>query len=330
MSESARASVPTTGASVTPHKRPLRVAIFANEKTVQPCKVGSVDWDDVAKLLKVRGYRPHKSGPMLGGYALSGSRCNQNVLHRSIIQLDIDSDVERDQDTGRLIAVTRRAAPLSDIAPAIQDCEWVATSSHSHVPAEGVVKYRLTVLSDRDILPDEHALVLEALDERLGGCLDRAAWPLSQAFYLPSCPADNAQDAFFIRNQGAALSVDDFVMRGRQIVALRGQLPSQPPPNVSPRQPEPDTPRRRARLLDALRFMSADIDRNEWRDIIWAILSTGWPDASAIAEAWSKTAPHRFTQDTFDAIVASYAISRAEGLTLGTVYHFARKAGWNG
>jgi hypothetical protein len=83
-------------------------------------------------------------------------------------------------------------------------------------------------------------------------------------------------------------------------------------------------------LLDALKFISADVDRNEWRDIIWAILSTGWPDAPAIAETWSKTAPHRFTPGAFEAIVTSYVPLRTDGLTLGTVYHVARRGGWNG
>lgn len=330
MSESATTRVSKASANATPHQRPLRLAIFANEKTVLPYKVGSAEWHDVAELLKARYYRSHKSGPMLGGYALCGSRSNQNVLHRSIIQLDIDSEVERDKGTGRLIAVTRQAPPLSDLALALQHCEWIATSSHSHVPADGVVKYRLTVLPDRDILPDEHELVLEALDEQLSGCLDRNAWPLSQAFFLPSCPAENAEDAFFIRNEAAPLSVDDFVARGRQIMALRQQLPAQPAPSAGRRHPEPDTPRRRARLQDALSFISADVDRNQWRDIIWAILSTGWPDAPAIAETWSKTAPHRFRQDSFEAIVAGYVPLHIEGLTLGTVYHFARRGGWNG
>jgi hypothetical protein len=96
------------------------------------------------------------------------------------------------------------------------------------------------------------------------------------------------------------------------------------------RSPEPDTPRRRARLQDALRFISAAIDRNDWRDIVWAILSTGWPDAQHIAETWSKSAPDMFTDAAFANVVASHDPLRPDGPTLGTIFHYARKGGWNG
>lgn len=102
------------------------------------------------------------------------------------------------------------------------------------------------------------------------------------------------------------------------------------PARRHPPHGEPDTPLRRARLHDALRFISADSDRDDWRDIVWAILSTGWHDAPSIAEAWCRTAPHRFTQDGFDNLIGSYDPSRPDSPTRGTIYYRARKAGWNG
>ena len=82
-------------------------------------------------------------------------------------------------------------------------------------------KYRVVILPDRDILPDEHEPLLEALDERLEGALDRGAWAWSQAFYLPSCPEVNQGDAFFDHNEGAPLPVDEFVRRGREIITAK-------------------------------------------------------------------------------------------------------------
>jgi hypothetical protein len=106
---------------------------------------------------------------------------------------------------------------------------------------------------------------------------------------------------------------------------------SKGPKSSSPsRPPEPDTPRRRACLYDALRFISAAVDRNDCRDIVWAILSTGWADAPAIAEAWSRTAPDVFTDAAFANIIASYDPQRSDGPTLGTIFHYARKGGRNG
>lgn len=97
-----------------------------------------------------------------------------------------------------------------------------------------------------------------------------------------------------------------------------------------PPQAEPDTALRRARLSDALRFVSADSERDDWRDTVWAILSTGWHDAPAIAQAWCRTAPLRFTQHGFDNLLGSYDPRHAECPTLGTIFYRARKAGWNG
>lgn len=311
------------------HARSLQVAFFQNEKTAAPATTVSITWSGVVQVHKKRFHRPKKSGPMLGGYDLTDGRNNENVRTRSFIQLDIDTEVKKNKDTGQIIAVLRQAPPLDVVRQGINEYEWIANSSHSHDPANGIIKYRVTMLPDRDILPDEHEAVLEALDELLGGCLDRQAWPLSQAFYLPSCPVEMAADAFFVHNSGIALPVDQFVARGRQIVGTRQSISPQRAANAN-RQSEPDTPRRRAMLQDALRYISADENRNKWRDIVWAILSTGWHDAEAIAKAWCMTAPHRYTDDGFNNIVGSYNPLRPQTPTLGTLYYFARKGGWNG
>jgi len=313
----------------TTHTRPLQLAIFDNEKATRPRNSASPPWDEVVTLLNFRNYRPDKSGLMLGGYDLSGSRKNQNVRSRSIVQLDIDTDVKKDKRTGHIISVSRPAPAVEAVRKKIAEYEWIASSSHSHDPAAGIIKYRITMLPDRNILPDEHEAVLEALDELLGGCLDRAAWPLSQAFYLPSCPAPMAADAFSIHNKGAPLPVDRFVTRGCQIIIARQSVPTQRAANINNR-PEPDTPRRRAVLQDALNYIPANRDRNEWRDIVWAILSTGWHDAEAIAKAWSMTAPHYYTDEGFAKVVSCFDPQHSQTPTLGTLFYFARLGGWNG
>ena len=68
--------------------RPLRCCTFANEKSVHPKNKGDIFWAKVVALHEKRRLRPAKSGPMFGGYAIKGTRCNDNVLHRSLIQLD--------------------------------------------------------------------------------------------------------------------------------------------------------------------------------------------------------------------------------------------------
>ncbi len=86
-----------------------------------------------------------------------------------------------------------------------------------------------------------------------------------------------------------------------------------------------DTPRARAWLQAALQRLSADCDRDQWRAIVWAILSTGWEDAPDIAEAWSRTAPDLFTERDFEGVVKSYDPQREDTITLGTIVHLLRQ-----
>ena len=91
----------------------------------------------------------------------------------------------------------------------------------------------------------------------------------------------------------------------------------------------PETPLRLALANDALNHISADCDYETWRNVIWAILSTGWLCAEDIAFAWSRTAPHRFDEDTFWLIANSYLPDHPTPITLGSIYHHARLGGWH-
>jgi hypothetical protein len=154
-------------------------------------------------------------------YTTKGKRCNEDVAVRNLIQLEIDSEGIKDKATQRILEVTRAAPSLDQFRLGINAYEWDAASSHWHKPQLGAIKYRIVILPDRDILRKEWEPVLEALDELLGGALDRNAWSWSQAFYFPSCLPENQGYAFFVHNQGTALPVDKFVGRGREMLEAK-------------------------------------------------------------------------------------------------------------
>lgn len=156
--------------------RVLAVSIFTNETSTTAKEVGEVLWSKIVEEHERRRIRPNKSGTMLGGYKLVGPRANDNVPFRSLIQLDIDTQGDKDKATGRLLEVRQAAPVLEDIRSGIDEYEWCAASSHWHEPERGVIKYRIVILPDRDIRPDEWKPLLEALDESLHGALDRDAW----------------------------------------------------------------------------------------------------------------------------------------------------------
>lgn len=80
-----------------------------------------------------------------------------------------------------------------------------------------------------------------------------------------------------------------------------------------------------ARVRDLLSYISSDVDYETWRNIVWAILSTGWNCAEQIAQEWSMKAPHRYDEDKLQTVVKSFDPSR--GITLGTLYHYAELNG---
>ena len=91
----------------------------------------------------------------------------------------------------------------------------------------------------------------------------------------------------------------------------------------------PETPRQIATIQDALSHISADCDYDKWRNVVWAVLSTGWRCAEDIALSWSKTAPKRFEEDTYWELVNSYIPDHPNKITVGTIYHHARLGGWH-
>ena len=93
---------------------------------------------------------------------------------------------------------------------------------------------------------------------------------------------------------------------------------------------DPDTPRRRASLLVALNHLSSDCTYERYRDVVWAILGTAWPDAESLARDWCASSPDRFDPDDFAAVVKSFDNGRISRPTVGTIVFLARQGGWHG
>ena len=94
--------------------------------------------------------------------------------------------------------------------------------------------------------------------------------------------------------------------------------------------PRPETPREVAVVNELLRHINADCGRDDWRDIVWAILSTGWLCAVDLAKDWSESAPTRYENAAFWTLVQTFDANREGSPTLGTVYFHARLGGWLG
>ncbi|MDA0380422.1 MAG: bifunctional DNA primase/polymerase [Bacteroidetes bacterium] len=97
--------------------------------------------------------------------------------------------------------------------------------------------------------------------------------------------------------------------------------------------PAPLTPREVALLKDQLNYIDPGCDYETWRNVVFAILSTGLSDAEDIARAWSEGSPEKFDENAFYTLANSYIEGRTGldgSITRGTIYHHARAGGWNG
>jgi len=98
-------------------------------------------------------------------------------------------------------------------------------------------------------------------------------------------------------------------------------------------KPAPLTPREVAILKDQLIYIDPGCDYETWRNVVFAILSTGLSDAEDIARAWSEGSPEKFDESAFYTLINSYIEGRTGldgSITRGTIYHHARAGGWNG
>ena len=95
----------------------------------------------------------------------------------------------------------------------------------------------------------------------------------------------------------------------------------------------PLTPREIAILKDQLNWIDPNCDYETWRNVVFAILSTGLPDAEDIALNWSLGSSEKFDELAFYRLTNSYIKGRTGlngSITRGTIYHHARLGGWNG
>lgn len=81
-------------------------------------------------------------------------------------------------------------------------------------------------------------------------------------------------------------------------------------------------------VLSMLEAVSSDTDYQTWRNIVYSIASTGWTSARQIAHQWSAKAQHRYDATAVDKLFDSFDPTR--GITIGTLHHHARSAGWLG
>jgi len=89
--------------------------------------------------------------------------------------------------------------------------------------------------------------------------------------------------------------------------------------------PKPENDVEIARVKEMLSFISADCDYAVYRDLLWAIESTGWKCCEDIGRAWSMSCEPKFDEELFQQLRGSFVATG--GITLGTLVHHAKLGG---
>jgi len=80
-------------------------------------------------------------------------------------------------------------------------------------------------------------------------------------------------------------------------------------------------------LETALDHVSPDIAYDEWRNVVWAIMSTGWKSAPQIVHGWSARASKKhYDHAATDALIRQF--DPTKGITIATLFHYAKQGGW--
>ena len=93
--------------------------------------------------------------------------------------------------------------------------------------------------------------------------------------------------------------------------------------------PPAETPRAIAVLQNQLAHISGDCGYETYRNIVWAILSTGWSCAEDLARDWSLSAPQRYEAQCLQNLIASFDPALVDAPTVGTIHYHARLGGWH-
>ena len=90
-----------------------------------------------------------------------------------------------------------------------------------------------------------------------------------------------------------------------------------------------ESPREIARIQLALTFISADCDYVTYRNVVWALMSTGWTNAIDLARNWCMSCMERYKEHGFDVVVQNYDPLREPRISLGTLFKLAKEGGFN-
>lgn len=174
------------------HEVSVKLSLFAGVKDNTP-QLHETTWAQFAADLGPHAteFTEKLSVPAFSPAVFSGPRAKTNVteIHFGVLDIDKPSSAEVDELCGR-----------------VEPYQHILYSTWSHSPDRFCA--RLLVPFDRPVGPEEWARVWQHLDRSFGGFGDPACKDPSRLYFIPACPNENGQDAFyFCETEGKVFEV---------------------------------------------------------------------------------------------------------------------------
>jgi hypothetical protein len=254
-----------------------------------------------------------KDGPAFipATFSKPDTRDQDDVVETTGFVLDFDGDVTR-----------------AEFEPKLKGFGYIAHTTYSH--SEDAERWRILLPYDAPASPEEHRLVYQHFYRLFGGRLDDRSETLNQLWYSPACPPDAVHLYQCHANEAPLLS---------PCVIAKSEGDNRPKPKPKPKAKAvgsnigtpaaiPDSSSDSVKsVIEALRYIIAE-DRDIWIKVGMALKQEFSDEGLAIWLEWSQTS------DKYDEDVARYQWDtfedRTDGVTLGTIHHFAREGGWTG
>lgn len=156
-----------------------KICFFNNFTDTAP-KYQDLSFDELCEQHLAHVHRGKKDGPMFSATSFrpGAKRCNRAALSMSLGIFDFDDQSPQ---------------PIRDFLREM-GCRAVLVSTHSHSAAKPC--FRVVIPFTAPIPARLWPVMHEAFDTVFEGASDPQTKAVSQAFYLPSCPAKNSGDAF--------------------------------------------------------------------------------------------------------------------------------------
>lgn len=246
-----------------------------------------------------------------------GPRRNDRVRSVSVLVLDVE---------------IKNGATPPDVQVFRSRLELIGYDAHVHTTYNhdsNYPRYRVIFRLAAPVPPAMLKQALSVIADKAGltDCWDQQCTDPARLFYLPRCPEDKVHlfQAFTVKGNALSLTAlekmitQDTNTNVLPFPALTAQGHSGIP-NLA------ETKETIAQIKSMLGAVSADCDRETWRNVVWALMSTGWQCAYTLAIEWSQTAPNKFDQEEFDKVVRSFKFDG--GISTGTLNYYAKLSGW--